>query len=105
MGLAEKSPSVLSELERCRCKIDASHSVVSVEFQLGDLFDALWCHAVFSNINLPSQSQERGKDFKEFCRQLTVSWPITRFKALGFRLELLHKSNSYARSLYRISPV
>jgi len=102
-AVAEREPSVMADLENCRCKLAPSVGFPSLEFSLANIFDALWRHAVRCRVALPDQS-DWGKDFSEFCAQLMFSWPIEEFEAAGYRVKLVHKSNSYAKCMYKLLP-
>ena len=101
-AVAKREPSVIADLEHCRCKVEPSVNPPSLEFSLANIFNALWRYARIHGVALPNQSAW-DKDFKEFCRQLMFPWPTEQFKAAGYQLRVVHKSNSYAKCEYELS--
>lgn len=100
-ALCNADQAVISVLDDRRCQLTRVGSGISIEFQLSNLFDALWIHASQSGVALPEDS-DWDRDFNEFCAQLMFPWPSEELQNAGFAIQVMYKSNSTAKCKYRL---
>lgn len=102
-AVAARDSAAIADLRHCHCAVSLNTEPPSIEFSPASLFDALLRHAAAQCIAVPSHC-DWNKDFKEFCRQLMVPWPIEQFHAAGYQTRLVYKSNHHAKCRYELQP-
>lgn len=80
----------------------AKEGKLPLEFELGELFDAVWLWGKEAGIELPGRPDYQA-DFIEFCNQLMEPWPLEAIEHAGLQIQPVRRSNMKARHRYRIA--
>jgi hypothetical protein len=104
-ALKDRDPSTLSDLAHCRCTVaDTDSTHPEIEFDMPGLLDALWRQGIIRGLQLP-ESDDWGKDFKEFCQLLgqPKTWPALAHH--GYTIRPRHISSRIPHFRYRLSTI